>query len=409
MRVAVDFGGERLDFEVPDDRVVDVRHGPEAAPAEVLGRLICEALEAPLEFPRLVNAFVPGDRVVLAIDLGAPGLAPVLETVVAILRAAGVEAESIQVLATGPGKDGSVGPVPDALAWTVHDPSDRDQIAYLASTSQDRRVYLNRALTDADVVIPIGRLGYDPVLGYRGPWSLIFPALSDSETQRAYRTLASDRPPDREREQTALTESAEVSWLLGSQFHIGLLAGVGGLARVVAGLDTAVRSAGTRAVDESWSYRVDERAEVVVAGIGGPDDPGGLDELASGLETASRLVRRGGKIVALSRVSGPLGPAMQRLVGSDLARPGLSALRGAEGEPDAPAARQLARALAWADIYLSSELGEDAVDDLGMIPLGRPEEARRLAAAADSCLFLSQAERTRAHATEDDEPDDDAE
>ncbi len=69
----------------------------------------------------------------------------------------------------------------------VHDPDDRAQIAYLASTKEGRRVYLNRLLTDADVVVPVGRLGYDPILGFRGPWSLLFPGLSDRETLRGLR------------------------------------------------------------------------------------------------------------------------------------------------------------------------------------------------------------------------------
>jgi hypothetical protein len=49
-----------------------------------------------------------------------------------------------------------------------------------------------------------------------------------------------------------------------------------------------------------------------------------------------------------------------------------------------------------ADVYLLSALADDLVEDLGMIPLSRPAEALRLAAASDSCLVVSQADRTRA-------------
>jgi hypothetical protein len=276
-------------------------------------------------------------------------------------------------------------------------------MAYLASTPQGRRVYLNRLLTDADFVLPIGRLGYDPVLGYRGPWGAIFPGLSDAETREDFRRRATDRRPSPERGWPTLTESADVSWLLGSQFHVGAMPGGEGLARVVAGLDSSVRAEGSRAVDAAWTFRAPERAELVVAGIGGPDRPTRLEDLVAGLTTAARLVRRGGRIVALSRAEGTMGPALRRLVEAGDERSAPGTLRGLEAAPDYFVARQLARALAWADIYLLSSLDESDVDDLSMIALGRPEEARKLIAASGSCLLVSQAERTRVEVADDEE------
>src|SRR5690606_33190636 len=106
-------------------------------------------------------------------------------------------------------------------------------LGYLASTKAGRRIYLNRALTEADVVVPVGALGFDPVLGYRGPWSTLFPGLSNAETQQAERRSAAGSG----RRGSVLEESAEVSWLLGSLFHVGVLPGVGGsgAAGVIAG------------------------------------------------------------------------------------------------------------------------------------------------------------------------------
>ena len=102
-------------------------------------------------------------------------------------------------------------------------------------------------LTDADVVVPVGRFGYDPDLGYRGPWSVVFPGLSDRETMRALRNRGGSRRPERSRAGRIgprMDESFEVSWLLGTQFHIGLVPGADGLLEVVAGRDTAVRDQG---------------------------------------------------------------------------------------------------------------------------------------------------------------------
>ena len=206
--------------------------------------------------------------------------------------------------------------LPKNVSWRVHDPEDRSKIAYLASTSEGRRVYLSRYLTDADIVIPIGNLGYDGTLGYRGPWSVIYPGLSDSETLARFRTLNAEGVADRERPSASLVESAEVTWLLGCQFQVGMLSGVSGISKIVAGLESSVRTEGAVAVDENWSFEVPERADVVVAGIGLRVNRPRSTTFPRGSPRA-RLVRRGGKrIVALS--SGPRrnGSALRRLTGA---------------------------------------------------------------------------------------------
>ena len=131
-------------------------------------------------------------------------------------------------------------------------------------------------------------------------------------------------------------------------------------------------------------------------------------------------MERGGKKITLA--SGPV-PADRDFVltwrAAPLAAPAIGAAAGAldsfieqnstrvsaYGGPPAgknPALqRQLARALAWADVYLLSSLGTDLVEDLSMIALGRPEEARRLAASCGSCLVVNQAEWTRPIVAED--------
>ncbi|MBV8487504.1 MAG: hypothetical protein JO161_04440 [Planctomycetaceae bacterium] len=52
--------------------------------------------------------------------------------------------------------------------------------------------------------------------------------------------------------------------------------------------------------------------------------------------------------------------------------------------------------LAWADVFLYSQLDRQVVEDLGMIPLDCVDDGRRLAARSSSCLLLSRAELTRA-------------
>jgi lactate racemase len=392
MRVAVEFQDEQVELDVPEDRLAASWRGPAGVnPAEAPG-LVVQALESPRGFPPLRLAVVPGDRVVIALGRDVPEPGPILQAVCGVLESAGVEHESITVLADPDAKEEIAQAVPRGVVFQRHDPEDRKQLAYLAATSDDRRVYLNRLLTDADFVLPIGRIAHDQALGYRGPWGVIFPDLSDAETRGAFRAKLSDGPPDRSRPTAALKESNEVGWLLGGQFQIGIVAGVAGMRNAIAGLGTEVLLQGAQEVDEVWSVRASSRAELVVAGIGRPGVTARISDVARGLATAMQLVQRGGKIVVLSRAQGPIGPAMRRIISAEDPRAAAAALRGHESASDYPAARQLVQALAWADVYMLSALGPDAAEELGMVGLDRPEEARRLAAISGSCAVVSHAD-----------------
>jgi hypothetical protein len=398
MRVAVEFQDDRVAFDVSDDRLVAAWNGPEGLPLETVRDLLRRDLEAPRGYPPLRQNVVPGDRVALAIDPEVPDVSRLVAILAEVLAGAGVE--SIEGVGLGPLPASQRDDWPGEIGLETHAPGSENAqtMAYLASTQAGRRIYLNRTLTEADVVVPVGAIGFDEVLGYRGPWSTIFPGLSNAETQQSER----DAPAGVGKRGAVLDESGEVSWLLGSLFHVGVLPGRSGAAGLIVGEAGEVRNAGIQAVDDAWTFRPESRAELVIAGIGAPGRPTRLEDLAHGLTTAAGLVRRGGKIAVLSRVEGTPGPALQRLTTlDDPARGGIKALRDAWKEPDALAALAIAEALAWADIYLLSGLDDQLVDDLAMVALGSADEARRLASSASSCLVLSQADRTRPRVIED--------
>ena len=172
--------------------------------------------------------------------------------------------------------------------------------------------------------------------------------------------------------------------------------GITGLGRIVTGQEADVRREGARAVADGWTFRTPERADLVVVGVGRPGLATSLEVLAEALLTAMNLVRHGGKIVALSRATGPVGPSLKRLAHAGEPRRGLVALKGREADFDYLVALSFAQVGTWADIYLFSDLAADVVEDWSMIPLGKPEEARRLITTAPSVIVVSHADRTRA-------------
>jgi len=398
MRIAVDFQDESLEFELPDEHLVAAWRGPAGNDRSSADEAIQNALESPCDYPPLRQMVVPGDRVVIALDPTISDWEQVLSAITIPLEDSGIEPGSVTVLSPSRGPRTVERPLPLNPTLVVHDPSDRGQLAYLATTKQGRRIYLNRLLADADLIVPVGRLGYDPILGYGGPWSVLFPGMSDRETIRTYRGALRDEDEElpQVRARAGLDESFEVSWLLGTPFHLGLVPGVSSLVEVVAGRDTSVREQGIEALQRLWTFRAESRAELVVVGIGRPGAATTFESLAEGLATASRLVQHGGQIVVLSRASGEIGPSLRCLIDADDPKRGVAALRGHEADADFLVAWRIAKALAWADVFLLSGLARDVVEDLSLIPLEQPEQARRLVARSGSCSFVSQGELTRA-------------
>jgi lactate racemase len=397
MRVLVDFQDESLELELPDEHVVAAWRGPAGRGLAESGDIVRAALEAPRDYPALRQTVVPGDRVTIAFDPAIPVAGVVLGVIAEILREAGVEGENLTVLVP-PSEPGVLeGSLPRGALLAVHDPANRTELAYLAATKDGRRVYLNRHLTDADMVLPVGLVGFDPILGYRGPASLIFPGFSNRDTIVASRSLLrnDDDAAHEKWAQANLDESVEVSWLLGSQLHLGIVPAARGFVELIAGRDRSVREQGIAWLKQHWTFQAQSRAEIVVAGVGRASALASLDELAEALAAATRLVQHGGKIVILSHATGPIGPALRCVADAGDAERGSALLRGHERDDDFRVASRIARAVSWADVFLHSRLPRELVEDLSMIPIEKPEQARRLVGQVHSASFLSFAELTR--------------
>jgi lactate racemase len=406
MRVSVDFQDQSLELEIPDDHLVAAWTGPAGHNRTESAEIIRAALEAPRDFPPLGQAVVPGDRVTVAFDPSIPEADLVLAAVWSTLREAGVEPEGLTVLLPQASSDELEKSLPPGTTLAVHDPDDRNQLAYLATTNEGRRIYLNRYLTDADLVVPVGRVGFDPILGCRGPWSVLFPGLTSRESIQTHRSRV--RADDDARQESSARsnreESLEVSWLLGTQFHLGVIPGALGIGEVLAGRETLVCEQAIAWLDEHWTFRPESRAEIVVAGIGRSGEPTSLESLAEGLATARRLVQHGGKIVVLSQANGPVGPALRCLIDAGGAELGLKLLRGHENDDDFHVAGRVAAAVSWSDVFLYSGMDRDLVEDLSIVPIEKPEQARRLVAQCHSALIVNQADRTAARVQEAEAP-----
>jgi nickel-dependent lactate racemase len=397
MRIAIDYGWERLQLEVAAERLVA---GPRAGVPDLTdpAAAVRAAVEAPFGFPPLRAALTPDDHVTVVVDEHLPGLARLLVPVLEHVTAAGVDPAALTLLCPeSVSGQPWVDELPDAFADAhveVHDPRDRNRLSYLATMRKGKRLYLNRSAVDADQLVVLGALGYDPVLGYGGATGAIYPALSDQETQAEFNGRARLDVPGGE-PWPARADADEGAWLLGAPFFVQLIEGASdNLADVVAGTADAAAE-GRRRLDARWRRRFDRAADLVVAGVSGDPSRHTFADLAAAAANAARVVRPGGRIVLLTAARPDSIPGHDLLREADEPHEVLEELRGRPPRELVPALRW-ASAADHARLSLLSGLPEETAEEIFAAPLASGGAAQRLLDAGGTCLFLDDAHKTLA-------------
>ena len=398
MTVRLTYGAlKTFECDVDPRRMIAAHAAPE--PVADVSRAVREAIERPLEFPPLVQAVVPGDKVVVALERHTPQAAALVSEVWNALEPRDIEPADLTILQPA-GLDGIplVDPrtaLPDsvrqAVHWDVHDPTDEKQQAYLATTANGERIYLARALVEADVSLSVGALAFDPLIGYRGTSSVFYPGLSSvSAISKAHGLGHSELGPDDDRPLRQLMD--EVGWLLGSMFSIQVVPAAGtSVSAVIAGASDSVLRHGRDLLGKQWRLDVPERAEVVVIAVDADAAGHGWSQIGAALAVAQNLVVKGGRIVVLSDVSAELGPGLELVRESASPRNAVQPLRKL-APPDLISATQLVMTADWARIYFLSGTDSGIVDELFMTALENEREAQRLLRGEETCIVIAGAQ-----------------
>jgi nickel-dependent lactate racemase len=393
--------GRAISFELDAGRRVYRHEAP--VPAANFVRELRQQLESPLDFPPLELAIVPDDRVVIALARQTPAAAAIIAAVWSVFERRSVRPQDVMILQPASWQPGQLqdpraelpNSVRDGVRWIVHDATDKSRQRYLASSAAGDRIYLERDVVDADFVLPIGPVGFDPLLGFRSAASAVFPGLSniDSLAKTRGQDHAELRPED-DRPLRQLQD--EVAWLLGVQFGVQVLPSVGDQpAGIVCGALDATTSVAREWLREKWLIERQERCDVVVAALVTNASGATWEDVGAALQSARNLVRRGGKIVLLTNLAAEPTEGFRFLQQSESPRDALKPLR-LEAPPDLIPASRLASAADWATVYLVSDLDSSLVESLCMTPLAAAE-ATRLLELGGSCVLLEAAQHTFAY------------
>jgi len=396
--VSLNYGRQgRFSCEMESTRILASRPAPQPNPQ--FADELAEALAQPLDFPPLEQALVPGDRVVLALDRNTPESAALVAATWQVLTKREIVPENVVIIQPAALIEANL-PDPrrqlpeeiqQRVRWKVHNPENRSECTYLSTTALGERIYIAHAVVDADIVISIGQIAYDPVIGYRGTNSVLYPGLSSTEAiRRAQGQGHRELSPDDVRPLRQLID--EVGWLLGIQFSIQVLpAACGGVSHVLAGAADSVLRRGKKLLAEHWLVQLESRPEIVVAAVDCDSRGQDWEQIGACLETSRSLVAQGGKILILSEFEAKLGAGLKLLGEYTNPRDALQPL-WTQAPADLVPATQLATAVDWADVYLLSKLDSDLVENLFMIPVEHETEISRLLNGNETCVFLETAQ-----------------
>lgn len=367
---------------------------PRGEPVPDVVAAVDAALTQPLNYPALARSTTPGDRVVLALGEGVPQSAEVVRAIIEHLVRCGAGLDGIAVLQPHVATSDSASLTRDwppewkeRITVEVHNPDDRNKMAYLATTQGGEPVFLNRALTDADVVLPVGCLRRSSTLGYYGIHEALYPAFSSQKTIARFRapgSLRSNGP----RRRKQIEEVNEVAWLLGAMLTVQIVPGGGGqVLHVLAGEGRSVRRRGRDLYAAAWLYELPQRADLVVAAIEGDPSQQTWKNFGLALAAALRAVEDGGTIALCSDLRAAPGPAVQYLAGTESREEAMRQIRQDRPE-DTFSAVQLARAQERSRVYLLGGLDPTLLEQLEIAPIADVAELARLIQRHNSCVIL---------------------
>lgn len=369
-----------------------LRGGPKSATET--RKLVQSCLAAPLDFPALNHAVVPGDHVALAVDPCVPQLDFVVQGLCDWLKSAGVDRVSVVLWAEASVslrdelRDAVRASLDDTSTVCIHQPTERESLGYVTADEGGDPVYLARELVDADLIIPIFACrtrdidsGVDP--------SGLFPWLADASTIKRFQSEASSDDP-------------ALAWMLS--VHVVVVCSsdaAGNLAGVLAGTPDAVRQ---RMIDcltdlEREGAQACPPAEIVVAVLDGPAETQTWINAYRAIQAAAEHVDDSGTIVLWSQITtqapAPWAKTLGRLVESTEPELDSETSQNADGFElwsfEHFAATRLRQLLEKHRVFVHVPASLDQLESLGVGQIENVDQLRRLASSHTNAGVLRAA------------------
>lgn len=394
-----------LKLDLPEEKLLASYGPPAGEPLDDIVAAVAAAMLDPIGYPPLTQAVVSGDRIAIPVDPAVPRPQLLIAGLVGPLCEAGIAPADITILGTTAPEDKKKdlrNELPEEIAklvgFVIHDPTDREGLGFVATSSDNQPIYLNRAIQDADVVFPIGCLRPQSALAYHGIHTVLFPTYADAETMARYHKASNEDSDVARRRRTE--ESKEAAWLLGLNATIQVIPGGGNsILQILAGDLQMVQEEGLRRVAAVHRHEVCKQAQLAIVGVDGDASHQTWENVARAVNAGLSAVVDGGIVAVCCELETPptADSALRQLAWEHDVPLAGHTIRG-QRSADAVAAAQLLAAREQANLFLLSRLEEDVVSELGFAPIDEAEDINRLCSRCESCILISAAQFADTHA-----------
>ena len=342
-----------------------------------LRQAIVDAFAAPIDYPAISEAIIPGDIVAIALQSNLPGAAKLLEAIIHPLQDFDIVivagADSVQQL-----KNVAIAEMSANAKLVVHDSSDETSLAMVGINAKAEPVYLNRALVEADVVIPVG---FPSENGAGEFQDCIYPFFSGLADQAGFEAATELQRPARVR----LANN-----LLGSFWSVRLVIGPGDeIHKVFVGETEKVSEAAKEASDEVWKVDLETESDLAIATIESQASAPTWQDFCSALRAADQATKQGCPIIICSDIeSMPEKKIRQALTMAFETQPNsVSKLP--------PELHQISEIVRERTIFALSKLPQSKTEELGLGYIADASEFQRIVDQNPNGVLLRDAHRCK--------------
>jgi hypothetical protein len=352
------------------------------------------SLESPVgHHPPLSQSVFAGDRVAIVLQSDLPQARLVVECLLKRLMDTSIEPTDITVvisplmarqfgLADSPVEPKSnemelQHPLDDEfrpVSFLVHDAQDEFGVAYIAANEEGLPVKVNRAIVDADVILPIGcprSEDGDSLV------DCIYPEYCHDETKRRYREQINSV-----KERRAEIELANDH--LGAFYSIQIVAGAGGqILETISGERHAAIQKAESESRRAWAIVPVGSADAVVATIETDASQQTWKDFAKAVVAANSVANSRGPIVVWSEIGEQPKSEIRKALNDSFESVSRARLSGLmQSIADIAAERQ---------IFLKSRLAQSVVEELGLGFVASVSDVVRLVQSQNSGVMLRDA------------------
>jgi len=370
---------------------------PQVPPAQPLSDSeIGAALDAPIDSSPLEDLIAPGHTVLIVASdaTRATGGAQIINLLVRRLIQNGIQPSDIAIIfATGihravrpDEKTELLTPFIEQRIRTIdHDAYDLSHLVQLGAMEDGMPIEVNRALKDFSKIILTGAVGFHYFAGFSGGRKSICPGLTSAQTIEATHMLALDFERGGRRagvgagllQGNAVNEACErIAAMVDPAFLVNAIVDERGrVEQVFAGHWRAAHRRACDVYSSSHTEQIRSKREVVIVSCGGSPYDINMIQAHKALDMAAEACVKGGAIILLAECRDGLGRAdFLKWFDSPDSRALESRLRDSY-EVNGQTAWALLTKTERFRVYLLSELGDDEVRRMRMVPVRSLGEA----------------------------------